>query len=268
MNERPTLSCRLRRMVDGPDFADDLPASPCGWRKFDLIHALADIHGYRSLLEISTATTAGSYPFIDRSRFDICRRLSYLTPDDWADGAPVDYRSRDRDTSECMREIRAQGLRFDIVFIDAWHEYETARRDLQDELKLVTRRGLVLAHDCLPDSAEASVPFRGDLHTWYGVSYKLYLDVLTARDDLWYCTVDADCGCGMIRKKQKSPLYRRARDGDLALIRAWAGASADHSSAYRLYDANKAALMNVVKVREFLDAERLSARPALIRLFC
>jgi hypothetical protein len=261
------LARSLRRLFAGAKISADLPATTGDWRKFDLIHALADIHGYRSLLEISTATTAGSYPAIDQSRFDLCRRLSYLTPDDWTDGAPVDYRSRDRDTAECMRQIRAQGLRFDIVFVDAWHEHETTRRDMQDALSLVTRNGLILAHDCLPDSAEHSVPFRGQLECWYGVSYKVYLDVLTARGDLWYCTVDTDCGCGVIRTRRNSPLCRRAADGDAAFMPAWRNLGDDYTAAYRLYDANRDAIMNVVTVDEFLAAERQSVRFGLIRLF-
>ena len=108
-----------------------------------MIHALAEIHGYTRFLEISTAGTAGSYPFIERSIFATSIRLSYLTPDTWSDGAPVDYRSASRETADCIRRIRAEHGDFDVVFVDAWHEHETALRDLNDALTLVSRNGVV-----------------------------------------------------------------------------------------------------------------------------
>jgi Methyltransferase domain len=235
------------------------------WRKFHLIHELARIHRYRSLLEISTARTGYTYGLIDRSRFDVCRRLSYLTPKDWTDGAPVDYRSCDRDTSECLRQIRAQGLRFDIVFVDGCHEYENAHRDMQDALSLVNDKGIIVAHDCLPDSEAGCTPSRGDLKSnWYGVTYKAYLDVLIARNDLWCCTVDADIGCGMIRSNRKTRLYKRAIDGDEACLRAWRNVGDNCAAAYRIYDRNRNALMNVVTVNEFLTAEWLNRTSSLL----
>jgi hypothetical protein len=230
------------------------------WRKYDLIHALTDIHGYRSVLEISTASTGGTHKSIDRSRFDVCRRLAYLAPADWSDGAPVDYRSSEKDTGECIREIREQGLRFDIVFVDAWHEYEIARRDLADALSLVTDDGIVLAHDCLPETEDGSSPWREGKFVWWGVSYKLYVDFLLERDDLTYCTVNTDFGCGMVRKTPKTKLYRRATDMGEELAQAWRNIGGDFTAAYRFYQSHQQQLMNVVSVSDFLAAERESAR--------
>jgi hypothetical protein len=247
------------------------PPPPQKWLKFHLMNELARIHGYRSILEISTARSGYAYHQLNRSRFDVCRRLSYLTPDDWTDGAPVDYRSCDRDTSECLRQIRAQGLRFDIVFVDACHEYESTRRDMQDAINLVNDNGIIVLHDCLPESEASCTPSRGDSVWWYGVTYKAYLDVLMARKDLWYCTVDTDVGCGMIRSNRKTRLYKRAIDGDKACIRAWRNVGDNYNAAFRIYDRNRDALMNVVTVNEFLTAEwqnrifRFRRRPNLRR---
>jgi len=237
-------------------FQHAILGTPLTWRKFHLIHELAYIHNYRSMLEISTARTGYTYNHIDRSRFDICRRLSYLTPNDWTDGAPVDYRSSNRDISECLHQIRAQGLRFDIVFIDPWHEYECTRRDMQVAFSLVNDDGIIVMHDCAPQSKAAFfAPSRGDLEEWYGVTYKAYLDVLLTRNHLWYCTVDADTGCGMIRSSQKTCLYKRAVDQDPACIRAWHNVGDDYNASLRIYEGKRDSLMNVVTVSEFLAAE-------------
>ncbi len=241
---------RVRHAILGPP--------PPVWRKFHLMNELARFHGYRSVLEISTAASGFTFDQLDRSLFDVCHRLSYLTADDWTDGAPVHYRSRDRDTSECLSQIRAQGLRYDIVFIDACHEYGSTRRDMNDALSLVTDNGIIVLHDCLPPDEIYCAPQRGEAFDWCGVTYKAYLDVLLEREDLWYCTVDTDVGCGMIRSSRKNRLYRRAIDGDRECLRAWRDAGNDFKATYQIYERNRDALMNVVSVNKFLAAERRS----------
>ena len=37
---------------------------------------------------------------------------------------------------------------------------------------------------------------------WCGVSYKAFLDFVLSRNDLDYCTVDIDYGCGVIFKQR------------------------------------------------------------------
>jgi hypothetical protein len=102
-------------------------------------------------------------------------------------------------------------------------------------------------------------PFRGDLPSWWlGVTYKAYLDVLIARNDLWYCTVDTDVGCGMIRSNRKTPQYKRAIDVDEACIHAWRSLGDNYDAAFQIYERNKDILMNVVTVNSFLSAERES----------
>lgn len=247
---------RLTRDWADRRFRNVIFGTPVTWRKFDLINELARIHGYRSVLEISTSGSGYSYDQFDQSRFNIRRRLSYLTPNDWTDGEPVDYRSPDHDTSECLRQIRAQGLSFDVVFVDGCHEYECTRRDLQDALNLVNDNGIIVLHDCLPQSQAECAPVRGNLEWWLGLSYKAYLDILMARSDLWYCTVDTDLGCGMIRSNQKTRHYKRAIDGDDACIRAWRNVGDNYDLAFHLYERNRDALMNVVTVNRFLSGER------------
>jgi hypothetical protein len=150
-------------------------------------------------------------------------------------------------------------LRFDIVFLDACHEYDCSHRDLQTALNLVNDDGIIVVHDCLPENRVGCAPFRGDIvGGWFGVTYKAYLDVLMARDDLWYCTVDTDVGCGMIRSTQKTDLYKRAIDSSEACIREWCNVGDDYSAAYQVFERNRNVLMNVVPVGVFLNAERQS----------
>src|SRR5262245_54234090 len=159
------------------------------WNKVDVIHHVAETRGHRTYLEISTPTTGGFFGLVDRSRFDRCLRLMYRCPDDFADGLRIDFRTPGLDITPCLAELRRQHVGIDLVFVDAWHEYETAARDLREGFALLSDGGTLVVHDCLPESADrATETVTADC--WWGVSYRAYIDFVTARTGLDYCTVD------------------------------------------------------------------------------
>ena len=48
---------------------------------------------------------------------------------------------------------------FDLVFIDGLHEYQQVKKDILNSLKNLNDNGIVLVHDCLPDSiSKQAVP--------------------------------------------------------------------------------------------------------------
>ena len=169
------------------------------------------MRGYRRYLELCCDTTGWLYAKIDRTRLTDCRRLMYRRPADFAaDGLPIDYRSATLDIGACLDQIADEGPAFDIILVDSWHEYETSRRDLDAAFRLIGPGGTLVVHDCLPPRAEIAGPdFREG--EWCGVSYQAYIDFVTARDDLAYCTVDVDYGCGVIEKLAAPTFWRGAR---------------------------------------------------------
>lgn len=94
--------------------------------------------------------------------------------------------------------------RFDCIFIDGLHTYEQVKKDINNSLKYVNDNGVILVHDCLPESIfEQAVPrskrrFKGD--TW-----KAIVEMRTRKNvDTYTCVVDE--GLGVILKRENHNL--------------------------------------------------------------
>src|SRR5687767_13881728 len=124
------------------------------WDKTDIIHFLSDLNRYESYLEICSPSTGALYHKIDRSRFRRCHRLTYRTPPDFDDQLDINFRSPNSSTADLVETIRAFGLRYDIILVDSFHYYDLSLRDLADTFHLLTPRGSIVAHDCLPSSED------------------------------------------------------------------------------------------------------------------
>lgn len=95
---------------------------------------------------------------------------------------------------------------FDVVFVDGLHTDEQAARDIENALVVLQPGGLVVVHDCNPQSEAASLPsladaartdgFTGD---WNGDVYRAIVR-LRARGDLDVAVIDADQGVGLVRQ--------------------------------------------------------------------
>src|SRR5262249_38161739 len=156
--------------------------------KADLINHLAAVHGYRSYLEICTPSTGLQFARLDRGQL-VCHRLMYRCPDDYSDGLDIDFRSGDLDISACLDEIRRRQLSYDIMLVDPFHEYAQSLRDIAAAFGLIVPGGTIVVHDCLPPNELLATPTYIE-GSWCGVTYKAYLDFVTPRDDLVYCTVE------------------------------------------------------------------------------
>lgn len=102
---------------------------------------------------------------------------------------------------------------FDVVFVDGLHTAEQAHRDVVNALETLRLGGVVLVHDCNPQSAAAAAPslaeaaraegFNGD---WNGDVYRAIVRLRT-RDDLDVSVLDTDQGVALISRGQpRDPL--------------------------------------------------------------
>ena len=226
---------------------------PC--TKADLINHLAAVHGYRRYLELCSISTGFRFAEIDRSKLE-CHRLMYRCPDQHSDGLGIDLRSPGLDISACLREIERRRLHYDVMLVDPYHEYETSLRDIAAAFALLVPRGTIVVHDCLPPREAVAAPhfMEGE---WCGVTYKAYLDFVTARDDLAYYTVDTDYGCGVIRKlaDNRAAPMPPATPQQRELIERWQRLGNDLQSALRFFEQNQRDLLKLKTVDEFLQAE-------------
>jgi hypothetical protein len=215
------------------------------WDKTDIIRFLSAHHGYRSYLEICTPTTGNLFAKIRQADFAICHRLMYRCSEDFDDGHPIDFRTPDFDTGELIAARQASDHRYDVILVDSFHLYDTSYRDIADALSLLSDHGTIVVHDCLPTSEDlVSSDFRPGF--WCGVTFVAYVDFVHAVGGIAHATVDADFGCGIIRRsaRQAPPLPP-----------GWNVARTDALAAYRFLREHPAALLNLMSVDDFCRAE-------------
>lgn len=236
--------------------------------KMGIINLLAAQNGFRRYLEICTSTTGQYYADLDRRILTSAYRLAYNCPAGIEDSFVIDFRSENLDISHCLAEIGSKGLRFDIILVDPFHEYETSYRDLRIAFDLIDEGGVLVVHDCLPPNAALATPefVGGD---WCGVTYKAYLDFVCARRDLQYRTVDTDYGCGIIRKLDARSRWAKSlrmlsallldsssqwaeRRRHSLLWRQWHEFGNDFDRTFCFFDKHKKELLNLISPDEFL----------------
>ena len=91
--------------------------------------------------------------------------------------------------------------KFDLIFIDGLHVYEQVKKDILNSLKFLNENGMILVHDCMPDSLSKQAVPRYKMK-WNGDVWKAIVD-LRQREDLEIYTCEIDEGIGIITKKKK-----------------------------------------------------------------
>ncbi len=234
----------------------------------EIIGRLAAQHGFTRYLELCTSTTGNCYRNLDRQVLPNPHRLMYNCPADFDDGLVIDFRSESFDISQCLSGMRGNKLRYDIILVDGWYEYDCSYRDLRVAFDLLDEGGMLVVHDCLPPNIAVAAP-RWIPGEWSGVTYKAYLDFVYERR-LDYCTVDTDYGCGIIRKLARrsrwarflgvidssflDPSSRRRADRRRRklLWREWRGIGNDFERAFVFLQKHKKELLNLISSDAFL----------------
>jgi hypothetical protein len=97
-----------------------------------------------------------------------------------------------------FEEVAPQAGLFDVVFIDGLHHAEQVYRDIQNSLRYLSPKGVIVLHDCSPSTeAMQIVPMiQGE---WTGDVWKTI--VRLRQDSFWkehICVVNSDYGVGII----------------------------------------------------------------------
>ena len=94
--------------------------------------------------------------------------------------------------------------KFDIVFIDGLHIYDQVKRDILNSVNCLNDNGIILVHDCMPDSlSKQAVPRYRNL--WNGDVWKAIVD-LRQDENLEIFTCEIDAGIGVIRRGKNSSI--------------------------------------------------------------
>jgi hypothetical protein len=174
----------------------------------------------------------------------------------FSDGERIDFSTEAESGEELFAELVRSGERFDLVFVDAWHSYTSALRDIVFGLHLIKEGGVLLVHDCNPpDRTSAESEYHSGI--WCGVTFAAYLDVVLFTGGIDYVTVDADYGCGIISKDHRLARFVGSRP-DATLASLWR--MLDLSQKYSFFDEIRSRLLRLISIDEF--RARLGAHPA------
>ncbi len=102
--------------------------------------------------------------------------------------------------------FRDNDTNFDIVFIDGLHTYEQVKKDILNSVNFLEKNGLILVHDCMPDSMGKQAVPRYKMQ-WNGNVWKAIVD-LRQKDNLDIYTCEIDQGIGIITKNKNSSILK------------------------------------------------------------
>jgi SAM-dependent methyltransferase len=98
----------------------------------------------------------------------------------------------------------------DIILIDGLHTYMQSLRDAENSLLYLAPKGIILMHDCLPQTEAEAAPQQAWARimdpkslNWTGDVWKTIAYLRCTRDDLEVFTIDTDHGIGIIRKAKR-----------------------------------------------------------------
>ena len=91
---------------------------------------------------------------------------------------------------------------FDLVFIDGLHEYQQVKKDIINSLKNLNDNGIVLVHDCLPDSISKQAVPRYRM-SWNGDVWKAIVE-LRCLENVEIFTCEVDQGIAVIQNKKNT----------------------------------------------------------------
>ena len=95
---------------------------------------------------------------------------------------------------------------FDIVFIDGLHTYEQVKRDILNSVNFLLDEGIILVHDCMPDSLGKQAVPRYKMQ-WNGDVWKAIVD-LRQQENLEIYTCEIDQGIAIITKKKNTSILK------------------------------------------------------------
>lgn len=194
-------------------------------RTFIINYLIRQSH-YRSYLELAGAERSTSFDNVQ------CEHKVLVAPEP-ARGATFQV------TSD--RFFAQNSARFDLIFIDALHYADQVYSDIVNSLDALTEHGTIVCHDLLPTSEiEQTLPRKHWL--WTGDGWKAWVRLRMERDDLEMYVVDADCGCGIIRKGRQRTIEVR------------------EPLTWESFQRNRSHWLNIIPEDEFLARERRETR--------
>ena len=101
---------------------------------------------------------------------------------------------------------------FDLVFIDGLHTYAQVKKDILNSVKFLNINGIILVHDCLPNTMSKQAVPRYKMQ-WNGDVWKAIVDLRQDHDlDIYTCEMDQ--GIGIIKKNKNTSVLKLSTEID------------------------------------------------------
>jgi hypothetical protein len=124
-----------------------------------------------------------------------------------------------RSTSDQYFESLDPAELFDVSFVDGYHTWDQALRDVENCLRHGPESAVVVMHDCNPPDEPSAMrdPARAARRadwggSWCGDVWKAIVYLRAARSDLEVTVLDTDFGLGVIRRGATKPIPLDAGD--------------------------------------------------------
>ena len=156
--------------------------------RWDLIEYLIKKNNYKNYLEIGC----------DKNQL-----FSKVNIDNKIGVDPVSGGNVRKTSDDFFKENKSS---FDIVFIDGLHTYEQVKRDILNSVNFLLDEGIILVHDCMPDSLGKQAVPRYKMQ-WNGDVWKAIVD-LRQQENLEIYTCEIDQGIGVISKKKNTSILK------------------------------------------------------------
>ena len=210
-----TLPSFNRKTYD-PDYVQKVPKM-VQWR-YEIINALIEKFDYKTYLEIGIWT-------LNCFRAVKCETKHSVDP--------MVNKAMFKMTSNAFFE--QNNTLYDIIFIDGLHTAEQVKRDIENALECLATGGTIVCHDMLPNTdweARGTKAF-DNKGVWNGDAYKAWIELRKTRQDLSMHVIDADWGCGVIRKGSQETIPEDTKDD------------------FKTYRQNTKEIMNTIEPEEF-----------------
>ena len=161
---------------------------PQNYFRWDLIEYLINKYKYSDYLEIGC----------DQDQLFSKVKIKNKTGVDPTNGGNI------RKTSDEF--FKENKKKFDIIFIDGLHTYNQVKKDILNSISCLKDEGIVLVHDCMPDSLSKQAVPRYRM-SWNGDVWKAIVD-LRQNEYLQIYTCKIDQGIGVIKKKRNSSILK------------------------------------------------------------
>ena len=162
-----------------------------------------------------------------------------------------EYYEMTSDQFFATRGSRLAGLnKIDVAFVDGLHTYQQSLFDVQNCLKHLSKKGVILMHDCSPQSDVQACPADSRKHAddispngktagWSGDVWKTIVNLRSNHPELEVFVLDCDHGIGVITHGKPNKMLELTEENIAAM-------------SYQDLAENREALINL-KVPEYMS---------------